>query len=149
MAGLLPAHLLVHTATPVSYVEGEAGDEWIEGEPGEEGPTATPGVPFECVLFLPGPGGDEPSPFKPRVVRRPTLLFNPHRGIVDASRGLVGDNSLVVVTNRDELLIAAPELAAWMGGVSPARWQADGDSQPFGPPGIVGGAMATLVMVSD
>lgn len=148
MAGVLPAHILVHTATPVSYVEGSGADEWIEGEPGESGAEPVEGAPFECVLFLPAPGGVEDNPWKPRVVRRPTLLFNPDRNIVDAKRGLVGDGSAIVVTNEDELLIFAPELVAWTGS-NPARWQASGDSQPFGPPGSVFGVMATLLQVRD
>jgi hypothetical protein len=139
MAGLLPAHILVHVATPVVFAEGDAGHEWVEGEPGVAGPTATDGVPFLCVLFLPAPGGVEDNPYKPRVVRRPTLLFNPLRA----------DGSAVVLTNEDELRIDAPELAPYTGGVNPARWQASGDAQPFGPPGSVGGLMATLVMVRD
>jgi hypothetical protein len=146
MAGVLPAHILVHTATPVSYVEGVAGDEWIEGEPGEGGPQPVEGVPFECVLFLPSPGGEEASPYKPRVVRRPTLLYNPDRNLVDPARGLVGDGSDVLLTNEDELMILAPELSGWTGAAL-VRWQADGDSQPFGPPGEVFGVMATLLQV--
>lgn len=138
MAGVLPAHILVHVGTPVSYVEGVEGDEWIEGEPGEAGPVPVEGVSFPCVLFLPGPGGDEQNTFKPRVVRRPTLLFNPERL----------DGSPVVVTNEDELLIEAPELVAWTGAAT-ARWQASGDGQPFGPPGRVVGVMATLQQVRD
>lgn len=151
MPGVLPAHILVHTATPVSFREGVEGDEWIEGEPGEGGPTAVEGVPFECVLFLPGPGGEDSSAaaaFKPRVVRRPTLLYNPTRNILDGSRGLLGDGSAIAVTSEDELLISAPELAGWTGGAR-VRWQADGDSQPFGPPGRVLGVMATLLQVRD
>jgi hypothetical protein len=146
VAGVLPAHILVHAASPVQYVE--SGSEWIEGEPGDTGAEPVVGVPFECVLFLPSPGGVEDNPYKPRVVRRPTLLFNPTRNVVDASRGLVGDGSVIVVTSEDELLIDAPELVAWTGG-NPARWQASGDSQPFGPPGTVSGVMATLVQVKD
>lgn len=149
MAGVLPTHILVHTATPVEYVEGVAGDEWIEGEPGEGGPTRTEGVPFECVLFLPAPGGAEANPYRPRVVRRPTLLFNPTRNLVDAGRHLVGDSSPIAITDRSELLIDAPDLRPWTAGENPSRWQADGDAQPFGPPGTVIGAMATLVAVED
>lgn len=148
MGGVLPSHILVHVATPVSYVEGGVGDEWIEGEPGEGGPTRTEGVPFECVLFLPSPGGDEGNPYKPRVVRRPTLLYNPDRNIADATRGLVGDGSAIVLTNEDEVMLDAPELVAWT-GENPSRWQASGDSQPFGPPGTVVGVMATLQQVRD
>lgn len=148
MAGVLPAHILVHVATPVSYVEGVAGDEWIEGEPGEGGPQPVEGVPFECVLFLPSPGGEEANPYKPRVVRRPTLLYNPDRNIVDPSRGLVGDGSDIELSAEDELLILAPELIAWT-KLERARWQLEGDSQPFGPPGKVYGAMATLLQVRD
>lgn len=149
MAGILPAHILVHTATPVSYVEGEAGDIWIEGEPGEGGPQPVEGIPFECVLFLPGPGGEDTNAYKPRVIKRPTLLYNPVRNIADASRALTGDGSAIVLSNEDELLIEAPELAAWAGGEARARWQLEGDSQPFGPPGVVGGVQATLRRVED
>lgn len=149
MAGILPSHILVHTATPVSYVEGIEGDLWIEGEPGDGGPTRVEGVPFECVLFMPGPGGEETNPYKPRVIRRPTLLYNPDRNVVDATRGLIGDGSDIELTHEDELLIAAPELATWAGGEAQARWQLEGDSQPFGPPGRVGGVMATLRRVED
>lgn len=138
MPGVLPAHILKHLATPVSYVEGVEGDEWIEGEPGEGGPQAVEGVPFPCVLFLPGPGGEEANAFKPRTVTRPTLLYNPERD--DASPVLVG--------HEDELLIDAPELAPWTGAAR-QRWQVEGSSQPFGPPGSVFGVMATLRRVAD
>lgn len=148
MAGVLPAHILVHTATPVSYVEGVEGDQWIEGEPGEGGPEPVEGVPFECVLFLPSPGGEEANPYKPRVVRRPTLLYNPDRNILDATRGLIGDGSDIELSAEDELLILAPELVPWTKAAR-ARWQLEGDSQPFGPPGSVFGAMATLLQVRD
>lgn len=138
MSGLLPAHILVHSATPISFREGAAGDEWIEGEPGEAGAEPVQGVPFACILFLPGPGGEEANAFKPRAVRRPTLLFNPTRD----------DGSPVALTHEDELLISAPELASFT-GAAVVRWQLDGDAQPFGPPGRVGGAQATLKRVED
>lgn len=149
MPGSLPSHILVHTATPVSYTEGVPGDLWIEGEPGDEGPQRVEGQPFACVLFLPGPGGEEAGPFKPRVVRRPTLLYSPTRTIVDGARGLVADDSEIALTHEDELLISAPELAGWAGGQARARWQLEGDSQPFGPPGSLIGVQATLRRVED
>jgi hypothetical protein len=148
MSGVLPSHILVHVATPVSYVEGIAGDEMIEGEPGEAGAEPIEGTPFEAVLFLPGPGGEESNPYKPRTIRRPTLLYNPDRGLVDASRGLVGDGSAIVLGAEDELLIDAVELASFTGGER-VRWQVDGEPQPFGPPGRVIGVQATLKRVEQ
>lgn len=140
MAGVLPADILVHVATPLEYDEPQTDPpEWIEGEPGEHGGgEPTLGVPFACVLFMPGPGGEQQNAYRPKIVRVPTLLYNPSRD----------DDSPIMVTNEDELMIDAPELAAWIGG-SPARFQAAGDSQPFGPPGQVYGLMASLRQVRD
>lgn len=139
---MLPDYILVHTATPVSNTEAQSDPpEWIEGEPGPDGGgEPTPGASFPCVLFLPSPGGSQDTPYRPRVVRTPTLLYNPTRDT---------DDTPIIVLNENELLIDAPELAAWTGGVSPARWLTDGDPQPFGPPGELFGIMATLRMVKD
>lgn len=139
MPGVLPPNILVHVATPVTYVEDPTAVEWIEGEPGSSSATPTEGAPFPCVLFMPGPGGSQDTAYRPKVVRAPTLLYNPTRA----------DNSPVVVLGENELLVKADELAPWMGGVSPARWLCDGDPQPFGPPGQVYGLMATLRMIKD
>lgn len=136
MAGVLPARILVHTATPVQFVEATV-EGWAEGEPGE-GVEASLGVPFQCVLFLPGPGGEQSETYRPRVVRTPTLLYNPSRD----------DDSPIVIRNEDELLISAPELAAWT-GADEVRWQAVGDAQPFGPPGSVYGIQATVRQIRD
>lgn len=136
VAGVLPARILVHTATPVQFVEAPS-EGWAEGEPGE-GVEPALGVPFQCVLFLPGPGGEQSSQYRPRVVRTPTLLYNPTRD----------DDSVVVVNAEDELLVEAPELAPWT-GADVVRWLAEGDPQPFGPPGLVYGLMATLRRVED
>lgn len=134
----LPAHILVHLGTPVSYEE-DAGAPWIEGEPGTAGVRAVDGVAFPCVLFLPGPGGSADTPYRPRVVRQPTLLLNP-----------IYDDGItpVVLTSEMELLVAAPELAPWT-GASTARWLVAGDAQPFGPPGTVLGIQAILRQVKD
>lgn len=144
--GVLPDRILVHTATPLTYVEDRAA-EWVEGEPGDSGIVPTNGTPFACVLFLPSAGGSASDQYRPRVVRNPTLLFNPTR---DYARGVIpADGTPIVLTDETELMIDAPELAAWMGGVSPARWQVNGDAQPFGPPGKVYGVQASLQTVED
>lgn len=145
----IPSYVLVHTATPVEYVEGVDRTEWIEGEPGATGGGGAPveGAAFACVLFLPGPGGEQQNAYRPKAIRSPTLLFNPTR---DVSRpDLVTDLSPIVLTKESELLVKADELAPWMGGVSPARWQLVGVAQPFGPPGTVIGVQAQLRMVED
>lgn len=149
MAGVLPARILVHTATPVSYAEPQTDpEEWIEGEPGPHGGgEPADGVPFACVLFLPAPGGEQQNAYRPKVVRTPTLLYNPTREI--SRVGLVADHTPIVVGNEDELLIDAPELAPWTGGVSPSRWLSVGQPQPFGPPGQVFGLLASVRQVSD
>jgi hypothetical protein len=138
MAGVLPDHILVHRATPRSYVEAADAGPWLAGEPGARGPEVVLGAPFPCVLFLPSPGGAQDTTFRPKVVKRPTLLFNPTRL----------DGSLVLVGSEDELAVSAPELEAWTGAAE-ARWQVDGDPQPFGPPGLVYGVVATLKIVRD
>lgn len=138
MGGVLPDHILVHTATPVKITEDPGSGQWIEGEKGPVGPAAVAGAPFPCVLFMPSPGGAADTPYRPRVVRTPTLLYNPTRE----------DDTPVLVSNEDELLIDAPELAPWT-GAPVQRWLADGDAQPFGPPGQVYGLMATLRIVKD
>lgn len=131
----LPPHILVHQATPLEYLEVQGSPAtWIEGEPGPHGGGApTAGVAFPCVLFLPGPGGEQSNAYRPKAIREPTLLFNPGP----------------VLTRDSELMVAAPELAPWTGGISPARWQLVGDAQPFGPPGSVIGVQATLRQVQD
>lgn len=127
---------MVHTATPVVY-----GDEgtvaWIEGEPSSEGLEPVAGAPFPCVLFMPQGGGQD-NPYRPRVIKAPQILFNPLRA----------DLTVVAVGHEDELLIAAPELAPWTGAET-ARWLANGNAQPFGPPGTVIGLLATLRAVDD
>lgn len=145
--GVLPAHILVHVATPVSYVEDGAAMEWLEGEPGTAGIVPTQGTPFACVLFLPGPGGAGADVHRPKVIKTPTLLYNPIRDL--SKPGVPADHTPIVVTDEMELLISAPELAQWMGGTSPARWLANGDGQPFGPPGKVYGVQASLQMVEN
>lgn len=121
----------IHTVTPVSMIESGA---LIEGEADVE---PVPLTPFMGVLFLPQ-GTEEPNPFKPRKITRPTLLHLPE--------DLLG--AAVTIDPEDELLIDAPELAPWT-GASEARWQIEGMPQPFGPPGEVIGIQAVLVKVDD
>lgn len=136
-------HVLVHRATPVEFVEGtDEPTQWIEGEPGIEGPTGVRGTPFPCVLFLPLGSEDEGQP-RSRKVTRPTLMFEPF----DFDGAPVEPPSA-----EDELLIAAPELAASFEqaeGEEPGtgRWQIEGTPQPFGPPGRVIGYQATVKQV--
>ena len=148
--GVVPNRILIHTAVPVSYVEDGLSAEWIEGEPGQSGVVRTAGEPFACVLFLPTAGGAQQNQYRSKVTRSPTLLYNPTR---DYSRAgvpeLVADGTPIVVTDENELVIYAPELAPWTGGISPARWLVDGDAQPFGPPGKVYGIQASLSQVQD
>lgn len=132
----LPGAILKHTATPVVYAD--AGTvEWVEGEPSSSGLVPIDGEPFECILFMPQGGGQD-NPYRPRVIKTPQILFNPLRP----------DRSVVVVNHEDELLIFAPELAPWT-GLETARWLANGNAQPFGPPGQVIGLLATLRAVDD
>lgn len=145
--GVLPSRILTHVATPLQYVEDDDAPEWIEGEPGPSGVTPTLGAAFVCVLFLPAPGGAASDAYRPRTVRTPTLMYNPTRD--HAHGAAVADHSAIVVTAEMELLVDAPELAPWMGGTSPARWQATGDAQPFGPPGKVYGIQSTLQRVEN
>jgi hypothetical protein len=133
----LPQRILAHTATPLTYEEGP-GTEWVEGERGTA-PEPVQGVPFACILFLPGPGGEQQGPARMRAVQEPTMLYNAVRD----------DNSPVELTDETELLVSAPELAAFTGGAT-VRWQVVGDPQPFGPPGrTIVGVQATLRQVRD
>jgi hypothetical protein len=140
VAGVLPERILVHTAVPISFEEPQSSPaEWIEGEPGPSGGgEPVVGVAFACVLFLPGPGGQVQNEFRSRVVREPTLMYNPTRG----------DDTPIVVLAENELMVTAPELAPWTGGET-VRWLTVGDPQPFGPPGQVYGLQATLRQVKD
>lgn len=134
----LPASLLVHTAVPVTYDEGTPV-EWIEGESGPAaGGEAVEGVEFPCVLFLPGPGGQQDNPYRQRVVRTPQIMFNPLRA----------DLTTVVLGKSSEVLVTAPDLAAYT-GANTVRWLLQGDAQPFGPPGTVYGLLALLTRVED
>lgn len=139
MSGVLPAHILVYVATPLEYVENQGSPTtWIEGEPGPHGGgEPVPGVPFRCVLFLPL-GGEQQNPYRAKVIKVPTLLYNPTRD----------DETPVVITDESELDILAAELAPWTGGET-VRWLAVGDGQPFGPPGRVIGVQLTVRQVKD
>jgi hypothetical protein len=150
----LPQYILVHTAVPLTYEEPQTDPAtWIEGEPGSAGGgEPTNGTPFVCVLFMPSPGGEQQNEYRPKVIRQPTILYNPTRDQPKAAfagaPAVPANNTPIVITNEDELMITAPELAAWTGGDT-VRWQAAGDAQPFGPPGVVFGIMATLRIVKD
>lgn len=130
----IPAHVLVHSAVPVTYVEDDEAVEWVEGEPGEEGIVRTLGEGFPCVLFMPSAGGNADTTYRPRVVRQPTLLFNAN---------YPGTLTPVLLTTESELLVSAPELAQWT-GAPVQRWLLVGAAQPFGPPGTVVGVLAIL-----
>jgi hypothetical protein len=139
--------VLVHVATPLDYVEGTAAGVWIEGEPGASGPEPTRGPTFPCVLFLPGGSEDDAQP-RSRKITRPTVLFEPVRP--DDWPDAAG--TAIALDADSELLISAPELAAWFEQAKgePAgtgRWQVQGRPQPFGPPGSVIGGQATLKQV--
>lgn len=134
-------HVLVHRGRRLRVVEDAGAVEWIEGEPGE-GPAAVPGPVFPVVLFL--PLGSEDAGPRSKKITRPTLMWEP----VNADTG----EPVEPVTADDELLIDAPDLAAWFEqapGEEPGvgRWQVDGPPQPFGPPGSVIGVQATLKAV--
>jgi DNA mismatch repair protein MutH len=131
------ADVCIHRATPLeTRLDTQATGTYLEGERDDETPApAAVGKRFACVLFLPL-GGEEPNPFRRRKITRPTLLFLP----------TAEDGSAVSISADSELLIEAPDLAAFTGGAQ-VRWQVDGDPQPFGPPGEVIGAQATLSKV--
>jgi hypothetical protein len=123
-----------HRAQRIAYEEAGAG--WIEGEPGA-GPQPVYGPGFPCFLFLPLGSEDSGSP-RSRKISRPTVMWDPAE--------VVGG---VSPTASNELWIEAPELAAVVGGPA-ARWQIEGDPQPFGPPGAkLVGVQATLKQVKD
>lgn len=138
-------HVLVHTATPVEYVEDAAAVEWIEGEPGASGgPEPVRGAPFPVVLFLPLGTEQEDRP-RSRKVTAPTVLWEP----VNADTGAEAP----VLDADAELLILAPELKGYFEQVDgepegTGRWQIDGNPQPFGPPGRVIGVQARLKAVT-
>lgn len=149
-------HVLKHSARRLAYVEvtPETVLDWVEGEPGggdeddppeEGGPGPLISGSFPCVLFLPLGTEDAPSEGRTRKVSVPTLLWEPE-GAAEVAVPDIGAD--------DELLIAAPELAAYFEqaegeeeGVG--RWQVDGRPQPFGPPGRVIGAQARLRQVES
>lgn len=134
----LPLRILVHTATLISFETGAEPTDWFEGEPGDDPAGPTAGAVFPCVLFLPAPAGEAvvEQSYRPRTIQRPTVLFDPNL--------VVG----TTVTKDDELMIAAPELATYT-GASTARWQVEGDPQPFGKPGSVIGVLCILKAVHD
>lgn len=132
----------MHVATPTRFEQDDTvpAEEWIEGEPGDTGPEPTQLAPVPCLLFLPQApetAGGEVA-WKPRVITRPTLLYNPSRP----------DGTDVGLKKDDELLIDAPDLAPWV-GQNPARWQLDGIPQPAGPPGRPVVVIATLKRIED
>jgi hypothetical protein len=150
----LPGSILVHVGVPLTYDEPQTDPaEWIEGEPGPDGGgEPEQGAAFLCVLFLPGPGGEQQNAYRPRAVQQPTLLYNvvrdAYQAAVDPFPQVLGDGSTVDIANESELLITAPELAPWTRGVT-VRWQVVGIPQAFGPPGSVFGAQATVRQVVD
>lgn len=141
MPGALRSSLLVHTATPQVTTAGpDAETQWIEGTPSTEGTKPRAGVPFPCVLFLPQApeqAGEQVS-WKPRVLTRPTLLYNPTRD----------DGTPVRLTKDAELDVLAVDLAPFLGAET-VRWQLDGDPQPAGPPGRPVVVIANLKRVED
>jgi hypothetical protein len=122
--------ILVHRATPIREVE--QGD-WIEGERDAE---PQPLDPFPCCLFLPL-GQEQQQGGRSRKVTAPTLLYQP-------------GPAANVLTADDEVLVRAPELAAWTDGQAEVKWKVDGAPQPAGRPGeepVV--VQAKLVRVRD
>lgn len=120
--------VLVHTGRPVSPEQ--AGPK-VDGKAVIED---VPGTPFDCVLFLPSPGGEEDR--GRRVVKRPTLLMGPE--------DRAGER--VALSGQQKVLVTAPELT----GGDPVLWQVEGNVQAFGKPGEdVIGSQATLRRVED
>lgn len=120
-------------------MEGTPSSTWVEGERGTVGPSEFTGTAFPCVLFLPqAPEQNEAAvSWKPRTVTRPTLLFDP----LDVVAGQMPGKD-------HDLLISAPDLAAFTGGDA-VIWQVDGAPQPAGPPGRPIVVVAILKRVRD
>lgn len=123
--------VLVHLATPLTVVTAE---NWLGGDPDED---EVPLTPIPVCLFLPLGGEENSAPRGRRSIRRPTLLMG--------ERDLADDLTDYLVPS-DQLDVLAPELT----GPDPLRWQIDGWSQPFGPPGEEPiGRQAILKRVED
>lgn len=109
--------------------------EWVEGSR-DVGPVES--QPFDCILFLPPPGGETNR--RGRQVKRPTLMYEPI-DVTGADFGLKKTDSVRLTAAEED-----PPVRALIEGV----WEVDGDPQPFGPPGeVVVGLQATLKRVSD
>jgi hypothetical protein len=120
---------LEHLATPIRYVmEGER----IEGE---RDVAAVPFTPFECLLLAPNAPRDDPSPRGRRVIKRPTLLYEPY-DLLDEDPDLTPDVELDIEAE------GLPE--RWQG-----RWQVEGEPLPMGRPGELLGYQAFLKRVED
>lgn len=122
------ADICVHTGRPVTpeqagpKVDGKAKLEDVQG------------TPFDCVLFLPSPGGEEDR--GGRKVKRPTLMFVPE------DRG----GQPVALDGKSKVLVTAPELT----GPDAVLWQVEGNVQALGKPGeVIIGSQATLRRVED
>lgn len=151
----VPDWVLVHVAVPQEFSEPQSSPvEWVEGEPGPQGGgELVAGVPFVCVLFLPTAGGMQANPYRVRVVESPTLLYNATRSSTrPAAAGapaVAADGSAIVLADEDEVRLYAPDLAAWLEGENPSRWQVSGASRPAGPPGTPVVVQTTLSRVVD
>jgi hypothetical protein len=122
------ATVLVHTGRPV--VPEQTGPK-VDGKAQVND---EPGTPFDCVLFLPAPGGEEDR--GRRVVKRPTLLFGPFDRAGEP----------VTLAGKQKVLVTAPELT----GPDAVLWQVEGNVQAFGKPGRpIKGSQATLRRVED
>lgn len=131
----------VHRAIPYKR---KKGGTWVEGRYVDAVDSDQGGTGFDCVLFLPQPGGEDTQTGTPwsRRVTSPTLLYLP-----DDDEG-----SYVALSAEDELGVIAPELNVAQGRPEgyEERWAVRGDPQPLGRPGDdVLGFQAILTKVGE
>lgn len=140
----------VHSATPVSTEQSTDPETWVEGEPDEK---LVAGVLFDC-FYMHGRGAAEVDvPRGRRKIEGPTIIYESERD----------DGSFVTLAAEDEVIIdPADDDDLWqvLGGpgqvvmidgdeIPGVLFQADGDPEPFQPPGEVLGFQARLKRVLD
>jgi hypothetical protein len=140
----------VHLATPVSTEQGTDPKDWIEGEPDE---VQVAGTSFE-VFYMHGPGAsEENAPRGRRKIEGPTIIYEAERNDGEFV-SLVAEDEVIIDPAEDEdlwqVLGGAGQVVTIDGvGIPGVLFQANGDPEPFQPPGEVLGFQARLKRVLD